>query len=56
MDMPRTLANVTCDELTFFAAGRYARKQIQKMEQLNNTKRKNIKLLEDERQLDKRYA
>jgi hypothetical protein len=56
MDMPKQVSAITCEELMYLAAGRYGRKQAREVELRANTKRMNVKIREDENQLDRRYA
>ena len=56
LDMPQNVNDIDCNEITYLAAGRYGRKQAQKLEQISNTRRMNVKMLEGDSQLDKRYA
>lgn len=56
LDMPYSLEDVNCFEMFSLAAGRYFKKQIQFYMKSQKTKQMNIKMQEDEGQIDRKYA
>lgn len=55
LDLPMKVSDLTCNDLMSIASGRYSKKQAQKYEQLLNQKKRNVKILQDENQLEKKY-